>query len=331
MGTITAGILVLIFAYAVVLFMGKAPGDIATVMLILTVISFAYWLYDKLVLKPRRVKEALAVGEQIRAAHEGADSDVVEQKIRHAVAPILLQPWWIEWTAGFFWVIFIVFMVRSFWIEPYRIPSGSMMPTLEDGDFILVKKYEYGLTFPVFNWQMTEFRKPGRGEVVVFDSPTENLVLIKRIIGVPGDVIVYHDKQLTINGELIPLTKIDDYLNTVDLADSSGRPYLVPQYIEEIDGISHEILRRPYVPYQDDLGIRERGFSGLASQFENCTYRGPDFTCHVPEGHYFMMGDNRDKSLDSRYWGFVPEKNIIGRAFFIWLNMGKLKRIGSFD
>lgn len=328
MGNITAILLLAILAYGVALFLGKVSGDIATMMLILTVVSFVYWLYEKLFLKPRRVKEALAVEAKIRAAHENLAPEALEQKIRHTVAPILLSPWWIEWTAGFFWVILIVFTVRSFLFEPYRIPSDSMMPTLENGDFILVKKYEYGIRLPVLNQQVVEFKKPGRGEVVVFDSPIEKLVLIKRIVGLPGDTIVYRNKQLTINGELIALTKVDQYLNTLT---RNGVPVLEPQYKEELGGIPHHILRHSYVPFRDSLGPGSRGFSGLASQLENCTYQGADFTCRVPEGHYFMMGDNRDNSLDSRYWGFVPEENIIGRAFFIWLNVKKLNRIGGFN
>ncbi|MGL4668476.1 MAG: signal peptidase I [Saezia sp.] len=327
MSNITAVVLLAILAYGIALYFGVLIGDISTVMLLLTVVSFVYWVFDKFMLKPQRMKKAKTVEAQIRAANENVAPELLEQKIRHATDNILLPPWWIEWTAGFFWVILIVFTVRSFLFEPYRIPSDSMMPTLENGDFILVKKYEYGLKFPVINWQMAEFRKPGRGEVIVFDSPVEKLVLIKRIIGLPGDLIVYRDKQLTINGELVPLTKIDQYLNTLE----ERGPVLEPQFKEDLGDISHNILRRPYVAWRDNLGPGVRGFSGLPAQIENCTYQGPNFTCRVPEGYYFMMGDNRDYSLDSRYWGFVPEKNIIGRAFYIWLNVKKFNRIGKFN
>lgn len=327
MGYVTAAILFLVVLFCISLFLGKVNSDIATVMFILTLISFTYWLIDKLWHKPKRIKEAKAVEAQIRTSYEGkATQEEIDQKVRLAITPILVQPWWIEWTAGFFWVILILFVVRSFWIEPYRIPSGSMMPTLENGDFILVKKYEYGLRLPIINQKILEFNKPQRGDVVVFDSPTENLILIKRVIGLPGDVISYKDKQLTINGELIALEEITPYLDTLE----ETSPVVVPQFQEVIDDNAHAILRRPYNPWTDHLGPGVPGFKGLETQFENCTYHLADFTCTVPEGYYFMMGDNRDRSLDSRYWGFVPENNIIGRAFFIWLNISKMNRIGAF-
>lgn len=326
MSRITAVILVGFILYIAALAFGALNGDITVVLLLLTVITFVYWLYDKVTLKPKRIKEALALEAQIRAQNKGLDEQALSAKVNEAKSDVLMPPWWIEWTAGFFWVIFIVFTVRSFIIEPYRIPSGSMMPTLEAGDFILVSKSSYGIRLPVINTQIVEFSKPERGDVVVFNSPVENLILIKRIVGLPGDRIVYQDKQLTINGELISLTQIDDYLNT------EGRvARLDPQYAEQLGPDGHNILRHPYGP-GDNITTSEGYRRYYAERLfpENCTYRGADFTCIVPEGHYFMMGDNRDFSLDSRYWGFVPEENIIGKAFFIWLNVGKFSRIGSF-
>ena len=328
MGNITAVVLLLIIGYAVGVFLGKFPGDIASVMLLMTVVSFIYWLYEKLCLRPRRIKTVLDLEGKLRSTHEGLPAEELQRKIKQTVGPVAQAPWWIEWTAGFFWVILIVFVVRSFWIEPYRIPSGSMMPTLEDGDFILVKKYEYGLKFPVFNYQIGSFKSPERGDVVVFDSPVEKLVLIKRVIGLPGDMISYQDKQLTINGELVPLTKTEQFLNTVE---NNGVPVWEPQYREDLGEVSHHILRHPYFPMRDNLGPGSPYFVVNRPYYENCEFQGADFSCKVPEGHYFMMGDNRDFSLDSRYWGFVPQENITGKAFMIWLNTKKLSRIGRFN
>ncbi|MDR2839436.1 MAG: signal peptidase I, partial [Azonexus sp.] len=224
------------------------------------------------------------------------------KKLRPAGAK---EPLWVEWGADLFWVILIVFVLRSFIVEPFKIPSGSMTPTLLDGDFILVNKFIYGIRLPVIDKKIISVSEPQRGDVMVFRypvNPVDNY--IKRVIGVPGDTITYDNKRLTINGEALETKRIDDYLHKLFYAE---------QYVEKTGDTEHRMLN--YV-----------GYSALVDRVEdfpyreNCTYNATGFTCKVPAGHYFMMGDNRDDSKDSRYWGFVPEENIVGKAFFIWFN-----------
>ena len=227
------------------------------------------------------------------------------------------NPWWVEYGASFFPVILVVFLLRSFLVEPFKIPSGSMIPTLQIGDFILVNKYTYGIRLPVINKKVVELNSPQRGDVMVFRYPENpSLDYIKRVVGIPGDKISYMNKRLVINGQEVPLKRIDDYLNT-------DRLYYSPRYVETLGTVTHEILIEddapPYVSQPSAFPFRDE-----------CHYNSTGVACVVPKGNYFVMGDNRDNSQDSRYWGFVPDENIVGRAFFIWFNMGDLKRIGSF-
>lgn len=234
------------------------------------------------------------------------------------------EPLWVEWGAGFFPVILIVFVLRSFLFEPFKIPSGSMIPTLLVNDFILVNKFTYGIRLPVINKKIISINEPQRGDVMVFRYPENpSLDYIKRVIGVPGDTISYQHKKLTVNGELVPMEKIDDYLHP-------ERLYYSQQFKAQFGAVEHRLLNDADAP----------AFVPDASNFpyrENCTYNASGVTCKVPEGHYFMMGDNRDNSRDSRAWGFVPEANIVGKAFFIWLHFDSIlppkfdfSRIGSF-
>ncbi len=227
------------------------------------------------------------------------------------------DPWWVEYGASFFPVILLVFVLRSFIVEPFKIPSGSMIPTLQIGDFILVNKFSYGIRLPVINKKIIAVGEPHRGDVMVFRYPEDpSLDYIKRVVGVPGDKVAYQNKRLTINGEPMSTQRVDDYLHP-------ERLYYSKQYVEKVNGIEHRTLNDDDAP----------GFISDASQFphrENCLYNNAGVICSVPAGSYFMMGDNRDNSRDSRFWGFVPEENIVGKAFFIWLNFSDLKRIGSF-
>ena len=222
-----------------------------------------------------------------------------------------------EYGASFFPVILIVFVLRSFIVEPFKIPSASMLPTLHVGDFILVNKFTYGIRLPVVNKKIIDINEPQRGDVMVFRYPEDpSLDYIKRVIGVPGDKVAYQNKRLTINGKPVETTRVDDYLHP-------ERLYYSKQFVEKSDGVEHHTLNDVDAP----------DFVSNATQFpyrNDCLYNNAGLICTVPAGHYFMMGDNRDNSRDSRFWGFVPEENIVGKAFFIWLNFGDLKRIGSF-
>ena len=232
-------------------------------------------------------------------------------------APDAKDPWWVEYGASFFPVILLVFALRSFIVEPFKIPSGSMIPTLEIGDFILVNKFAYGIRLPVINKKIINVGEPQRGDVMVFRYPEDpSLDYIKRVVGVPGDKVAYQNKRLSINGQPIETTRIGDYLHP-------ERLYYSKQFIEKTERIEHRTLNDDDAP----------GFISDAAQFpyrNDCLYNNAGVICTVPAGNYFMMGDNRDNSRDSRFWGFVPEENIVGKAFFIWLNFSDLKRIGSF-
>ena len=227
------------------------------------------------------------------------------------------QPWWVEYSISFFPVILIVFLLRSFLVEPFKIPSGSMIPTLLIGDFILVNKFAYGIRLPVVNVKVLDIGEPKRGDVMVFRYPADpSLDYIKRVVGLPGDRIEYRDKELRINGQLVPRRAIGDY-------ESRERLQYFPHYLETFNGSEHEIILEKEAP-----GYVSRGLDFRHSA--NCDYNSGGIACTVPAGHYFMMGDNRDNSSDSRVWGFVPDANIVGKAFFIWLNLNELGRFGTF-
>ncbi len=228
------------------------------------------------------------------------------------------QPWWVEYSISFFPVILIVFLLRSFLVEPFKIPSSSMVPTLLVGDFILVNKFTYGIRLPVANRKLVELGSPQRGDVMVFRYPDDpSLDYIKRVVGLPGDRVEYRNKRLSINGNPVALRQIEDYL-------SKERMQFSRCYVESLGGVEHEILLEEDAP---PSMTPSRAFPFAA----NCNYNMSGLACSVPPGHYFMMGDNRDNSSDSRVWGFVPDENIVGKAFFIWLNFTDLGRFGSFQ
>ncbi|OYV80375.1 MAG: signal peptidase I [Ferrovum sp. 37-45-19] len=225
----------------------------------------------------------------------------------------------VEISRSFFPVIVAVFVVRTYLYEPFKIPSGSMIPTLHIGDFILVNKFVYGLRWPFTNHAFINIQEPHRGDVMVFHYPEDPSVnYIKRVIGEPGDVVTYQDKRITING--VPLyTKSDGVYNSME-EDIAMVQF--DRFEEKIGTHTHFFIT---VPTQPAI------FNSQVLNFEgrqNCTYNLDGFTCKVPAGHYFMMGDNRDRSSDSRYWGFVPEDNIVGKAVLIWMNFNDFSRIG---
>jgi signal peptidase I len=323
MQILTSLILAAFVAYAGAWYTGRLEGNFALLLFMATVVTGLYWLAERYYFLPKRRTAANLLDVQAQKRHDDlikqgisqVDGDVSEAKAR-----ILQQPWWLDWTAGLFPVIIAVFLLRSFLFEPFKIPSGSMIPTLLVGDLILVNKFHYGVRLPVLNIKITEGNTPQAGDVMVFRYPPKpSLDYIKRVVGVPGDEITYANKRLTINGKVVPTTQVPEFF------DEDVMRYF-PQFEEQLGGAKHRLLN-------DDsrrAGISEAEVTDFPNR-ENCRYSVEGMTCKVPEGHYFMMGDNRDNSLDSRYWGFVPDKNIVGRAFFVWMNFGNLKRIGSFN
>jgi len=297
-------------------------GNFALILFVLMVITGVIWFLDVFYLaKQRRAAANRALAEyDARNAKLTADGIKVDNTGNRAAieAGILRQPVWIEYSGSFFPVIALVFFLRSFLYEPFKIPSSSMVPTLLVGDLILVNKFTYGIRLPVLNKKVIQINDPQRGDVMVFKYPRDmSQDYIKRVVGVPGDKITYANKRLTVNGVEVKYTALDDYLDDERLVYNK-------QYQEGLTGVTHRILNNERAPTLNPAEVQQFPFKD-----ESCTYTYDSFTCVVPKGNYFMMGDNRDNSLDSRYWGFVPDKNIVGKAFFVWMNLGNLRRIGS--
>jgi signal peptidase I len=321
MQALTSAVLGAFVLYAGSWYFGFVEGNFALLLFLATVVTGVYWLAERFHFLPERQKAAALLEAndiQRRAELQKMGISQVDGDVTAAKHHILAQPWWLDWTAGLFPVIIAVFLLRSFLFEPFKIPSGSMIPTLLVGDLILVNKFTYGIRLPVLNIKVTEGNKPQRGDVMVFRYPPKpSLDYIKRVVGVPGDTVAYLNKRLTINGQVIATSALPEFF------DEDAMRYF-KQYEETLGDKKHRLLndddRPAFVPGADNFAGRD-----------GCSYTIEGVTCKVPEGQYFMMGDNRDNSLDSRYWGFVPDKNIVGRAFFVWMNFGNLKRIGSFD
>lgn len=257
--------------------------DFEAALLVFTLFTGAIWALDRWLLSQRRVSAA-----KLQGVDELKPSGLV------------------EFARSFFPVVLAVLILRSFVVEPFRIPSGSMLPTLLAGDFILVNKYTYGIRLPVFHHKVVSLGEPERGDVVVFRFPPDpSKDFIKRVVGLPGDEISYIDKKLYVNGEAV-------HLKPLGLYDEPRVPYLSGSlhFREELPGAEHDILLQPRRPSRDTR-------------------------LRVPQGHYFVMGDNRDGSDDSRRWGFVPEHNLVGHAFLIWMswdgdrNLPAWSRIGK--
>jgi len=229
------------------------------------------------------------------------------------------DPVLVEMAKSFFPVILIVFLLRSFLFEPFKIPSGSMVPTLLVGDFILVNKFTYGIRIPVANKKIVDINLPKAGDVMVFRYPEDmSKDFIKRVIGTPGDTITYKDKRLTVNGKPVLTQSTGTYTDT-----ESGGVRFFETFTEKLAEKPHQMMVDPRFPSLDLARVRQ--FPNKS----NCTYNDEGMTCKVPDGQYLMMGDSRDNSDDGRYWGFVPEENIVGKAVLVWMNFGSLKRIGT--
>ncbi len=270
--------------------------DFSLVLVILVSICGLLWLLDSLLIKKHRLQAVL----NYESTHAKGKN---EEQVTQTIAGLSQEPLLIEYAKSFFPVLLIVLMLRSFLVEPFQIPTGSMIPTLEVGDFILVNKYAYGIRLPVIGTKILDVDDPDRGEVMVFIPPHENKYYIKRVIGLPGDTIRYEDKRLYVNGEIIGEEFVDDILVDTNLGDLPGTLHL-----ETINGVEHATQH----------------ISGIARQRSRTTWI-------IPNGHYFMMGDNRDNSSDSREWGTVPEKDIVGRAIAVWMHKDPGLNLPTFE
>jgi signal peptidase I len=259
--------------------------DFSIVLVSLVAFCGALWLIDSLLIKKARLT---AVENYKRTQAKGRK----EEEVATAVEEILKEPLAIEYAKSFFPVLVIVLILRSFLIEPFTIPTGSMIPTIEVGDFILVNKYAYGVRLPIIGTKILEVDDPERGEVMVFIPPHENKYYVKRVIGLPGDTVRYEDKNLYINGELIDKEYVGPITVDTSIGDLAGT-----LFTETINGVEHA------TQHIDAVG-RQRART----------------TWVIPNGHYFMMGDNRDNSSDSRVWGTVPNENVVGKAVAVWMH-----------
>ena len=253
-------------------------------MVLLVAVTGLIWLVDVLLLAPRRrlLADATSDGESVE---EGGAPAGARPSPAH-------PPKLVEYARSFFPVFLVVLVLRSFLVEPFRIPSGSMMPTLLVGDFILVNKFSYGIRLPVTDTKIIDIGAPERGDVVVFRYPEDpSTPFIKRVVGVPGDEIAYYDKVLYINGEAVPQEVLGTYRGVGSGTNMTGASLRLEQLEEQ----PHEVLVQPGYPSAEGRMT-------------------------VPADNYFVLGDNRDNSRDSRYWGTVPDENLIGRAFLIWMN-----------
>ena len=269
--------------------------DFPLILFILVFVSGLVWLFDHLFLAPGR---RVALAELQRDFPEWEQEDSPQHR-EYAQRSELAgrEPLVVEYSKSFFPVLFLVFVLRSFLVEPFQIPSSSMVPTLLVGDYILVNKYTYGIRLPVLRTKVLDMNQPQRGDVMVFFPPHMNdTYYIKRVIGLPGDHIRYANKTLFVNGEEVPqelLAKLPPQRPRFKLSE------------ENLSGVRHQI------------------------QTDMMTRRG-DFSVTVKPGHYFMMGDNRDNSSDSRNWGQVPERDIVGKAFAIWMHWESFFSLPSF-
>ncbi|HEX7341646.1 MAG TPA: signal peptidase I [Rhodanobacteraceae bacterium] len=260
----------------------------AEILLGLTILFGVVWLLDRLFFRRRRVARVQATGGQPR------------------------DPWWVDWSRSLFPVVLIVLLLRSFVAEPFHVPTGSMIPTIDVGDFILVNKFAYGLRLPVFHTKILDIGEPKRGDIVVFRAPwSPGQDWVKRVVGLPGDRVVVKGEQVWINGKLVQDEPIGPYQGDADKPsqrDLMQRGAIVLR--EHLGEHVHKIIEMPN--YNVAPGVPSNINPAI-----------------VPKGCLFVMGDDRDNSEDSRYEGCVPEKDLVGKAFFIWFSLSSLSRIGT--
>ena len=278
--------------------------DFPLILVLLTFVGLLVWAFDLLTGAPKR-KAVVADLKQRLPAWQQAGSDD-SRRFEQAVESEAKEPLPVEYARSFLPVLIVVLVLRSFLVEPFQIPSSSMVPTLEVGDFILVNKFIYGIRLPVVRNKVIDVSEPQRGDVMVFFPPNDPRYFIKRVIGLPGDEIRYKNKTLYINGE--PLHK--ELLAELPVGRKEYR-----LYEEQMDGVKHTIK----------VNLHDRAMQrGIVGDIN-------DFTIVVEPGHYFMMGDNRDNSSDSRVWGMVPEQNIVGKAFAVWMHWDEFWSLPSFS
>ena len=270
--------------------------DFPLILVILVFGTGGIWAFDALFGAPKRRRGLEKVREQYPLWQD--EKSPKAKAYQSKALETSTEPQLVEYAKSFFPVLFVVFVLRSFLVEPFQIPSSSMVPTLQVGDYILVNKFTFGIRLPVIRTKVLDINEPERGDVMVFFPPHMNdTYYIKRVIGLPGDRVSYHNKQLTVNGERVP----QEHMATLP---EGARSYQLS--LEALGGANHLMQTMDQRPARD-------------------------FSVVVKPGHYFMMGDNRDNSSDSRVWGQVPEKDIVGKAFAVWMHWESLLSIPSFS
>ena len=272
--------------------------DFSLVLVCLVAICGGIWLLDTLLVKGGRIRAAEAF-----AARASKDLRLTEEQVEQELERLSREPIVTEYAKSFFPVLLFVLTLRSFLFEPYQVPTGSMIPTIKIGDFILVNKFAYGLRLPVLGTKILDVGEPQRGEIMVFIPPHVNQYFIKRVIGLPGDTIRYENQRLSVNGELVAA----EFVSSVSVDTGIG-PLDGVLNSATYNGVTHATQHIPGVN-------SSRGRSSWI----------------VPAGHYFMIGDNRENSADSRVWGAVPEENIVGKAIAIWLHKDPGLNLPSFE
>ncbi len=319
MNAITGALFLALGAYAVGWYLDKWTGNFSLLLFILSVVTFVYWLAERFHFLPQRQSAAAALvaadaERRAKWAAQGLKADVND--VESARQALLRQPWWLDWTAGLFPVIVVVFLLRSFVFEPFRIPSGSMVPTLLVGDLIVVNKFHYGIRLPVINKKIMANHEVQRGDVIVFRFPKNpSIDYIKRVVGVPGDVVAWRNQRLYLNGQEVETAVQGPFY---DRSSTRSRT----RYTEKLGSVAHDMLVErdmlPIIPPDPTVPFADQ-----------CQHSVEGVTCKVPAGHYFMMGDSRDNSEDSRFWGFVPDANIVGKASAVWMHFWDFSRIGG--